>query len=202
MSTQPTNRDLYLAVGGIKERCKESERTLEDYLLALWALCRGYGEQPALAYDVFVRALDDALTASAPPYGEAVHGLPDEAEARHGFAAWEQLIRLQIRDLREMREAGTFENEYRYFGVDAPRGARWYNFDPASYLEGAAVGTFGGWDPADGGRIMVPGPVAVLGEDGKLTSVDPSEIDDPVVPLPEITWEAFADFLQNGQWYE
>jgi hypothetical protein len=34
-----------------------------------------------------------------------------------------------------MAEAGTLENEYRYFGIDSPTGFRWYNFDPCSYLE-------------------------------------------------------------------
>ena len=202
MPAEPTNRDLYLAVDEIKKRWRESERSLEDYLLALWSLGRPMCDRPALPFDAFVRNLGEALTAPVPTYDEAVDRLPDEIEERHGFDVWEQLILLQIRDLREMREAATFENEYRYFGVDAPRGARWYNFDPASYLEGAAVGTFGGWEEADGNRIVVPGPVAVLGDDGQVTSVDPSEIDNPVFPLPEVTWDAFTDFLQNGQWYE
>lgn len=202
MPAEPTNRDLYLAVSEIKDRWRASERSLEDYLLALWSLARPMRDQPALSFDTLVRILGDALTAPPPAHDEAMDRLPDEIEERHGFDVWEQLILLQIRDLREMREAGTLENEYRYFGVDAPRGARWYNFDPASYLEGAAVGTFGGWEEADGDRIVVPGPVAVLGDDGNIVSVDPSEIDNPVFPLPEVTWDAFTDFLQNGQWYE
>ena len=49
---------------------------------------------------------------------------------------------------------------------------------------------------------MVPGPVAVLDASGAVTSMAPSDIDAPVVELPEITWEAFIDFLNAGQWYE
>jgi hypothetical protein len=48
----------------------------------------------------------------------------------------------------------------------------------------------------------VPGPVAVLDASGAITSVDPRDIDDPVVALPQITWEMFVDFLDAGQWYE
>ena len=33
---------------------------------------------------------------------------------------------------------------------------------PLGFLEAGAEGTFGGWQPEDGGRILVPGPVAVF----------------------------------------
>jgi hypothetical protein len=38
---------------------------------------------------------------------------------------------------------GTLANDQRYFGVDSPRGSRWYNFDPLTFLECAVAGTFG-----------------------------------------------------------
>jgi hypothetical protein len=202
MSAQPTNRDLYVAVSAIQDRHRGGVRTLEPYLLALRELARPFAAGPAIPFDAFVRLLDEAHTAPAPPFDDAWRALPDLREPREGFAEWEQFVIHQVRGLREMEEAGTMENEYRYFGVNAPRGDRWYNFDPASYLEGAVVGTFGGWEPEDGGRIVVPGPVAVLAEDGTLHSVDASEIEHPVFPLPEVTWEDFTAFLQNGQWYE
>ena len=110
---------------------------------------------------------------------------------------------MQICDLDEMRQAGTLDNEYRYFGVDATRGGRWYNFDPCTYLECAAAGTFGGWAEGDDtGRSYAPGPVAVVDASGAITSVDPRDIDDPAFALPQITWEMFIDFLDAGQWYE
>jgi hypothetical protein len=202
MPAQPTNRDLYLAVSAMRERHGDGGRTLEAYLLALWSLARLLAHQPSLSFDAFVRVLDEAHTVPSPPFHDAWRALPDTPEERTDFAVWEQVILQQIRDLREMDEAGTMENEYRWFGVSAPRGARWYNFDPGGYLEGAVAGTFGGWEPEDGGRTVVPGPVAVMGDDGEIHLVDPAEIDDSVVPLPEVTWEAFTDFLQNGQWYE
>jgi hypothetical protein len=35
-------------------------------------------------------------------------------------------------------------DEDRDFGVDAPSGARWYDFDPRAHVERAFAGTFGG----------------------------------------------------------
>ncbi|HYW13569.1 MAG TPA: hypothetical protein VE871_16530 [Longimicrobium sp.] len=202
MPAEPTSRDLYLAVSALEERHRDEGRTLEAYLLALWSLARPLCHQPSLSFDVFVRILDEAHTAASPPFDEAWRALTDGAEEPTDWTIWEQVILHQIRDLREMEEAGTMEDEYRWFGVKAPRGMPWYNLVPAGYLEGAVAGTFGGWEPEDGGRVAVPGPVAVMGDDGEIHMVDPSDDDDPVVPLSEVTWEAFTDFLRNGQWYE
>jgi hypothetical protein len=102
-----------------------------------------------------------------------------------------------------MAERGLLDNEMRYFGLNAPRGSRWYNFDPCTFLECATAGSFGGWRPGDDtGREYVPGPVAALGEDGRLTSRDPRDIPNPVVPIAAVSWEKFRDFLGDGQWYE
>lgn len=57
-----------------------------------------------------------------------------------------------------------------------------------------------GVEAAEG--LCVPGPVAVPDASGAITSMDPREIDDPVVVVPQITWEMFVDFLNAGQWYE
>lgn len=201
MPAEPTNRDLYLAVRDIQGRHRQSPRTLEAYLLALRALAAPFAAHPAIPLDAFVRILDDAFTAPASPFDERWRALPDTWEERE-FGGWDRFLVHQIRGLREMEEAGTMENELRYFGMAAPRGDYWYNFDPISYLEGAVVGTFGGWEPEEGGRIVVPGPVAVLGDDGEIRTMDPADIPNPFFPLPQITWDEFTDFLQNGQWYE
>ncbi len=78
----------------------------------------------------------------------------------------------------------------------------WYNFHPAGFLDAGVAGTFGGWQPGDDGRVLVNGPVAVFGLDGSITTMDAADIERPVYPLEGVTWDAFADFLQNGQWYE
>jgi hypothetical protein len=202
MPIQPTNRDLYRGIQALKERHGASTRSLEAFLLALWDLARTLRDRPSLSVDDLLALLEGAWTEPAPPFDHAWRALASDVEERGGFTGWEAVILRQIRDLREMAETSALKNEHRYFGMDAPSGARWYNFDPSSYLEGAAAGTFGGWAPEDGTRVMVPGPVAVLGGDGELTAVDPSNLHDPIQEIPEIAWPALIRFLENGQWYE
>ena len=64
------------------------------------------------------------------------------------------------------------------------------------------AGTFGGWRAEDAGRTLVSDSVAVLGADGRITAMDPADLPNPVIALPEISWTEFTDFLQSGQWYE
>ncbi|HEX2077813.1 MAG TPA: hypothetical protein VHG08_08895 [Longimicrobium sp.] len=196
-----TNRDLYLAVRALIEAHRGSARTLEEYLSALWWLGRELRERPILQVETLVRLLEDAFTATPPedPLASEPRLQPETGE---GFARWEQLIVSQIRDLREMAAAGTLENEMRWFGVEAPGGSPWYNFDPAGFIEAGVEGTFGGWEPEDGGRVLVNGPVATVAPDGTITTMDAADIERPIYPLEHLDWDAFARFLQNGQWYE
>ena len=191
-----TNRDLY---GFIAELVKERAAcgvTLQRYLENLRRLAGGLRARDAVSPDELAALLRAAFD---PEPGAVALG----PAATEGHVAWEQRITQQIRDLDEMRQDGTLDSEHRYFGVDAPRGGRWYNFDPGTYLECAAAGTFGGWQEGDDtGRAYVPGPVAVIDASGAITSADPRDLDDPVVAMPQITWEMFIDFLEAGQSYE
>lgn len=196
MGDVATNRDLYCFIAELVKQRAECRCTLQSYLENLRRLCHNLRALEAISPEEFAELLRAAFEPSA---------LATElgAAATDGYLAWEKRIGEQIGDLDEMRQAGTLDNEYRYFGVDAPRGGRWYNFDPCTYLECAAAGTFGGWqEDDDTGRSYVPGPVAVLDASGAITSMNPRDIDDPVVVLPKITWEMFVDFLNAGQWYE
>lgn len=196
MTEVMTNRDLYCFIAELVKERSECHETLQSYLENLRRLARRLGAREAVSPKQFAELLRAGFV---PEPGAAE---PDPA-ATDGYIAWEERITQQILDLDEMKQAGTLDNEHRYFGVDAPRGGRWYNFDPCTYLECAAEGTFGGWHECDDtGRSYVPGPVAVLDASGAITSVDPRDIDDPVVALPQITWEMFVDFLNDGQWYE
>ena len=202
MPDSTTNRDLYLAATAMCGRHRGSGRTLEEYLRALWRLGSEMRDQPALSGSELIRLLAQAWDAPAPLFDDGWRRMELAAGEPEGFGAWEEQILRQVVDLREMDEAGTFDHDMIYFGVDAPSGARWYNFHPTGYLEAAVEGTFGGWQPGDAERVQVTGPVAVIGPDGTIISVDASEIDHPVVPLGAITWERFADFLYWGQNYE
>ncbi|MCB9628180.1 MAG: hypothetical protein H6725_12465 [Sandaracinaceae bacterium] len=191
-----TNRELYVFIAALVSRNEGHCITLQAYLENLSRLARPWAACHGLPLADFTHVLQAAFE-PVPDSG----GAPVDAST--GYLAWERRVAEQIRDLREMREAGTLDNEHRYFGVDAPRGSRWFNFDPCTYLECAAAGTTGGWREGDDtGRAYVPGKVAVLDESGELRAVDPREIEDPVVALREISWEDFTDFVEAGQWYE
>jgi len=122
---------------------------------------------------------------------------------KSGFNGLEQQIISQIVDLHEMEKVGKLNDEYRYFGIDSPRGARWYNFDIGTYLECAARGLFDGWTPEENEDIkLVSGKVAVIDENAKFISVDPNELEDSIYDINAISWDEFKDFLLMGQLYE
>jgi len=199
-----TNRDLYLFVTGLSAPDPGRARSLEEYLRALWRLGAARRELDAVPLPAFASMLEAALheppLAFDPRWTEEYDEARDE---RTGFACWEATIRAQIVDLHEMERAGTLADEQRYFGIDAPSGGRWYNFDPRAFLECDVEGSFGGWREGDeGGRGYVPGLCMALDEGGTLIAVDPREIAPRLVELDVISWEDFAGFLRSGQWYE
>jgi hypothetical protein len=198
------NRDLDSFVAALVAEREKHARSLEEYLRALRAAGAAHREAEVLSLSCFAGLLEAALRAEAPPFDPAWLTMDQGAQAdASGYARWERAIRAQIVDLHEMEQAGLLANEMRYFGIDAPRGARWYNFDPFTFLECGVAGTFGGWEPGDAtGRDYVPGPVAVLDEQGHVTAVDPRTLADPIEELATITWDTFIDFLESGQSYE
>jgi hypothetical protein len=159
---------------------------------------------PALSANEFHDVLSEAFVEPAPDFDESWRSRYDGFDwDSRGFAGWEGFIHHQIVDLREMAEQGILADEWRYFGVESPRGSHWVNFDPRGFLECAVQGCFGGWQPGDDtGRILVPGEVAVMGDDGKLTACDPRDVPSPVLPIPRVSWDDFRTFLECGQWYE
>ena len=199
-----TNRDLYAAVSELIKRHENTSRSLEAYLSALWSIGRPASGQDALAVESFFQLLATAFEADVPKFDESWRSRDAaDIDDLRGFDGWEAAILRQIVDLHEMDEAGTLADETRYFGVNSPRGNRWYNFDPCVYLECATQGAFGGWQPdSDTGRDYVPGSVVAFNESGELKARNPREADDPVVALSSISWDAFRDYLWCGQSYE
>ena len=51
-----------------------------------------------------------------------------------------KLLKRQIKDLKEMTENGDMDKELKYFGLKAPSGQSWYNFDTDTYLRCATSG--------------------------------------------------------------
>lgn len=204
MTAIKTNRDLYLAVSELTSNQADSKGSLEEYLRALREISKNYRERTFLIPDEFLDVLSTAFNGPIPLWNKSwsTSELPDSA-IRKGFENWDSTILRQIVDLREMEERGILNNEYRYFGVQAPCGGTWYNFDPWTYLECATAGSFGGWREGDEtGRILVPGEVAVIDAEGKLTSCDPMEIPEKLYAVPSVSWDAFDFFLEQGQGYE
>jgi len=199
-----TNRDLYVAITEPLEERKETQRSLEEYLSALWKLGSERKQESQFSVECFFGSLVSAFESTAPEFDESWRDrYARDVEKDVGFSAWESTILRQIVDLREMKETGTLEKEMRYFGVSSPRGGYWYNFDPCSFLECATAGSSGGWQPGDStGRDFVPGEVAVMNEEGEIETRDPRDIDDPIFEMPQVTWEFFQDFLWCGQNYE
>jgi hypothetical protein len=199
-----TNRELYLAVVALADQQRASTRTLEDYLRALWRLAQPLRVQATLSASAFLGLLSEAFTAVPEPFDKSWRECSSGPEHNmRGFDGWAAMIVQQIADLRLMGENGTLKNQWRYFGVDAPLGGRWYNFDPCGFLECATEGTFGGWRPGDStGRDFVPGKVAVLTKEGKLESRDPQEIEMPTYEISVVSWDTFRDFLLSGQIFE
>ncbi len=179
----PTNRDLYQLVTGFK-----TDRSLEEYLRAMWALgTASYGEM--IDANGVCEILTRAVTADAPPFQEAWRARFSTPPKPSGefVVDWECTILFQITELRAMAEDGTLESKYRYFGVVSPSGGSWYNFDVVTYLECGVRGTVGGFE-ADEVVVLVPDP------DG--------DDDSAIFELADFGWEAFTDLLWCGQYYE
>lgn len=175
-----TNRDLYLALRAALEK---QDRTLREYLLALRAELQRHRDVPALSPEQFVAALAAACTAPVEPVDSEAWRNEDLAIEDHGPQTAEdvdRVLRSQILDLEDARATGLERDEDRSFGLDISRrgageratGPRWYNWDPAGYIECAAAATFGGHHPGDR------------------------------EPVRELTWSDVGEFLWAGQIYE
>jgi hypothetical protein len=204
MTSITTNRDLYSAISELLGKQKSCERGLEEYLRALWGAGRQFRDLSSLSASAFFELLSSAFTQPAPDFDEQWRQSYDADDCdTPGFRGWESLVLRQIVDLREMAEQGSLSDEYRYFGIKSPRQQHWVNFDPCTFLECATAGSFGGWQPGDDtNRMYVPGEVAVLGEDGKITTCKPEDVPNPIGEIRQVTWDDFRTFLECGQWYE
>jgi hypothetical protein len=195
-----TNRDFYKAIETlIYERKGKPGVSLEHYLSSFRSRAAQWQHQSELSLDTVYALLEDSFS----PAGEAAAAEGEIEENAEGFAGWDSVVRRQIQDLLAMKKNGRLEDEQRYFGIEAPSGQQWYNFDPCTYIECGAAGAFGGWEEGDQtGRKYVTGHVAVSTEDGGIDLRDARDLDQPPKELGSISWEQFRDFLWCGQQYE
>jgi hypothetical protein len=199
-----TNRDLYLKIIMLAKEHETTACSLEEYLRSLWSLASKYQASSGFLPTEFFKLLSDAFSISAPPFqDEWRQHYEKDIDKLQGYLGWEATIRRQIVDLREMAEAGILDDDYRYFGVDAPRGHPWFNFDPATFLECAMAGTYGGWEPEDvTGRGYAPGTVVILSESGEYDERELASLPNLIYVINQIHWDDFRKFLFMGQWYE
>ena len=204
MKTLKTNRDLYIAISDLIKQHQESRLLLEEYLLAMLRVGEKFQEAQYLTLSEFHSILAESFTSKPFMYDpQWENEIKDLQVVEENFFGWRATIIQQIVNLHEMEEAGILQTPSRYFGIDSPRGARWYNFDPCTFIECAAAGSYGGWVEGDEtDRDFVPGEVIVMTMDGKLESQDPKSIDDPIYNIDAVSWEAFQEFLFYGQHYE
>jgi hypothetical protein len=134
-----TKRELYGFVAQLASRHRVGQPSLETYLRAMWGLASAQRNRGVWTLDEFAELLAASFTTTEPAFDERWRAA-EPAAAASDFDRWEQAIVGQIVDLHEMAEADMLTNELRYYGLDAPRGARWYNFDTCSYLESATQG--------------------------------------------------------------
>src|ERR1051326_3867176 len=145
-----TNRDLYVAIGELVGRHREKCPALEEYLRSLWNLVCGHRTHTSLPVSKFFKLLSEAFLTAPTPFDESwAQHYADDYSHFDGFRGWEARITRQLVDLHEMDACGTLSNKLRYFGINSPRGERWFNFDPCTFLECAVAGSFGGWREGD-----------------------------------------------------
>ncbi len=204
MPTLYTNRDLYLAIEELSKAQDSSERTLEEYLRSMLGLATQYENRESLTLLEFYDLLASAFTQEPIPFDEQWRReYARLALDQSTYNGWRATALRQIVDLREMAEVGILNDPYAYFGIDVPRGPRWYNVHPLGYLECGMTGSLGGWEPdGESGRQFVPGQVAVVEDDGTMGLRVPEEIKRPIVALPIVGWDDFSLFVNCGGAYE
>ncbi|MEO3747224.1 hypothetical protein [Plantactinospora sp. B5E13] len=196
-----TNRDLYRRVLAEGRRMTERGRTLDEFLRGWWQVARPLAGRARLDLDEVAAMLVAAGSVEPPPIRPEWRSTSFEwltVEPRR-YVDWQSIVRCQIADLADFADQGPLP-PYAGLGLDAPRpggqrrciGVRWYNFDPASYLECGLAGALGGWDPDDDVRVELPGPVVPL-----RPEPGPEE-----VPVETLTWDDLAEFAVCGQEYE
>lgn len=134
-----TASELYRRLSTLSERF--AARDLQEYLLALLALCAENASQP-MSGELLIALLEQAFSAplaAKPQQCLAFLPLPDDALAETDAYAYSRAVLLfQIAELHSMR-GKQLNDEQRYFGITSDSGHRWYNFDPFSLLECGAA---------------------------------------------------------------
>jgi hypothetical protein len=195
MASEPTHRDLYVMAVQRVSVHPERDRPLEAYLSAMLGLVRALHDRPELRASEFLDLVVGPLGAPAIPFEPAWDTLP-AAVPIGGATADDVLATLarQIAELRRLAEAGVLSAAAREFGIDAPRGGRWTNFTPASFVECGLQGAFGGLALDESSRSLTMGGPRRAEQSGIMPA--------RAVPMSWVTWDDVISFLICGQCHE
>jgi hypothetical protein len=139
--------DFITFVRGLVEMATSYDGPLEKYLSSvLRTVLRHSDECPtwqllahslARAFDTLPASFNRAWLVYSEPPALATQRSNGSADA---FDELLHLLRYQIADLHRMAKDGTLKTPFCDGGIDSPTGHRWFNFNPASFLECASRG--------------------------------------------------------------
>ena len=171
-----TLAQFYEAVQQLAEDRKTDPRPLEEYLRALWDLIAKEKELPT--YFRLFEMCRESYSSPAPDFDDSWMDLTEPPEITETGEDNRELalhtLAFLIADLRRMEVAGTLAQgpAVLWGGVDSPTGHRWYNFQPATFIECGARGGVG-----------------IAGEDSKAEAAS-------------ISWAEVASIIDLGRIYE
>lgn len=195
MASEPTHRDLYLLAVQRVTAHPRRDRPLEEYLRALLGLVRAMHDRPELRASEFIDLVVGGLAAPAVEFEAAWDDLPAAVPTGGATTAdVEATIARQVAELRRLADAGLLSPGAREFGIDAPRGGRWTNFTPPSFVECGLQGAFGGLALEESSRSMTIGSPRRAEQSGIMVA--------RAVPMSWVTWDDVTSFLVCGQCHE
>jgi hypothetical protein len=139
--------DFITFVRGLVEMATSYDGSLEKYLRSvLRAVLRHRDERPT--WQLLARSLAQAFDMLPESFNRAwlVYAEPPALQPQRSSGSADtfdellQLLRYQISDLHRMAKEGILKTPFRDGGIDSPTGHRWFNFDPATFLECASRG--------------------------------------------------------------
>ena len=172
-----TSEQMYLQIEEMHAQEEGNDRSLEDYLCALYGLAIQHRHLSEIPVELLLRFMREAFHVEPLPYHlKWADSFSVDTSELSDFDVFAHSIQRQIVELREMAESGTLDHQFRYFGIKSPRGNNWYNFDPKSIVMCAMQGCFHCW------------PISGTPEEG--------------VKFSTFSWGWLAWFFEVGQVYE
>ncbi len=190
-----TDQELFAAIANTQRANQSSERSLQDYLLALLPGLKEFRDQEGLSADSFSELLATAFSSEPSTFDEKWTRQKPFHEVGQTHDEVEQQLISQIVDLHYMEKSGQLKDGYKYFGLKSPRGSYWYNFDPSTYIECGLAGAFGS-------RDFYIGETMTVGLHGNVTYGYQERPEREAQPMKWLTWKDIGLFVVMGQMYE